>query len=85
MIERYARLLCEAGCLRGADIQLREGYSGRAMGEQQTTAVVVDRLQTLFPLIAEVASGLMGMGEEEFVDVCAGLRTDNMGRGVIVY
>jgi hypothetical protein len=85
MIERYAKALYDAGCQREVDIELRRNYAGRGTGGQQTTAVVIDRMQTLFPLIVLVTEGLGDEGTAEFVDVCAGLRTDTMGRGVIIY
>jgi hypothetical protein len=74
------------------NVSLREDYSGRGMYGQTTAGLVVGSLGDLLPLVAAAAAQLeRQQGEEGVMDIdtfigsLERIRTDNMGRDLIVY
>ena len=72
MKHEFAEALAESG-----DVTIYEGYSGRGMFGEQTTAVRYDRDVDL--LAAVCAAG------PDWLDEVTQLRFDNLGRGYIAY
>lgn len=79
-------------------VRLYEGYSGRGMCGEETTGIVVDDIQTLLSVAAEVGyiaadaeafAAETGVTDEitidELTQELAELRTDSLGRRMIVY
>lgn len=63
-----------------------DGYSGRGMYGKETAGVVVNDLSDLLVLVAQAAVDLPGdFGPEDFVEEVSRLRTDSLGRQMIVY
>ena len=78
----------------GLDVSLRESYSGRGMYGKDTTGVVINEGDVTDILKAVINNATCFVAEEEepveFFDLsemftCHGLRTDSMGKGMIIY
>lgn len=63
----------------GADFELREDYSGRAMYGETTAAFVFDDWTDVALL------GYAAAQADVEASAIEGLRSDNMGRGLVVY
>ena len=89
MHEEIAQGIVEGAEVEGLELQLRENYSGRGMYGSTTAAIVADSLGEFMVGLARYCGDLDPChrdGEiEEVVLAMTNLRTDNMGRGVVLY
>lgn len=97
MRKAVAKAIVDAGQDIGLGIELHEGYSGRGMYGDLTDAVAFDNWSDLVQSVAAAAIRLSEDHDETaeesddnidpdmFVHDLGAIRTDNMGRGVIVY
>jgi hypothetical protein len=96
MTIEFAKFLADATNHCGSqDVDVRENYSGRAMYGSETAAVVVDNVSLLLPdvvqYIKETAEAMTDSDAKTFIEglpdcsEMGQLRTDSMGRGVVIY
>jgi hypothetical protein len=80
-----AKRLKRAGKKLGLKVEGRKTYSGRFMFGQNTPALVIEHLSDLLACAAMAGSRLRGANLEDFAYELKDLRTDNMGKGYVVY
>jgi hypothetical protein len=97
MRKAVAKAIVDAGQDIGLEVELYEGYSGRGMYGDSTDAVTFDNWSDFVQSVAAAAIRLSEDHDETaeksddnidpdmFVHDLGAIRTDNMGRGVIVY
>jgi len=85
MLEVTMKRLIKAGEELEIQVQEYPEYSGRGMFGSMTCGVTLESSADLLPLVAKAANQLSEVDLAVFLDEVANLRTDSMGRGIIVY
>ena len=71
------------------EVEVREDYSGRGMYGETTAALTAESLSSIIVGMVRAAVELADSEDdasvEELVDFAEGMRTDNMGLGIVVY
>lgn len=79
------RELAELLCNVDGEGELDEDYSGRGMFEEMTSAVLFDTDHKFKVALIEAAFQMGQEGEDDLLQGMRNLRTDSMGRGIVVY
>ena len=89
MKETYAKAIVEAANDECVNASVYENYSGRGMYGETTTGVTLEDDGILPVLTARVALRLSSQNHnldvDEFIEEIRSLRSDNLGRDVIIY
>jgi hypothetical protein len=85
MLEATMKRLVKAGEELVIQVQECRDYSGRGMFGSTTCGVSLEASADLLPLVAKAANQLNEDELAAFIDEVANVRTDSMGRGIIVY
>lgn len=89
MHEGIAQGIVDAAEMDGLELRLREDYSGRGMYGETTAAIVADNIGEFMAGLARFCGDLDPCEQdsdiEETVLTVMNLRTDNMGRGIVLY
>lgn len=81
-----AQLLSDTAWDSGIESEVREDYSGRGMYGESTSGVVVNSVEDFVRMVALTVAYIEDFDErEDFATEIQNIKTDSMGRSVIVY
>jgi hypothetical protein len=81
----HARAIVQAADDLGIEAKLREEYSGRGMYGKCTAGIVVSDLTSIIAAAAQAGRDMDDDEAADFIDALDKLKTDGMGRSIIVY
>jgi hypothetical protein len=89
MQQEIAEGIVEGAAVEGVELRFQPKYSGRGMYGRETTAIVAEDMGSFMVGLARFCGDLDPCEQdreiEETVHEVQALRTDSMGRGIVLY